>query len=219
MFKINAYRQIGELRANRRLQAGVAIVLAIMSTEFALRWNDHLQNQERQLAQLQGELHALRAQSRVESELVARRDALATAHQAIEDRLWSAPSEAIAQARFRDWLSEVLQAAGTRNPTISLAPPRPPGERRNQPASAKPSPMTSPEGLRELRATLAFPFSPDSLEKVLAAIEGGEALARVESIQVTRRTQRVELTVHLLSRITHPPSAPEQASTTRRENP
>ena len=201
MLNVNVQRLIGELRANRRLQAGIAVVLAIALAEFALRWSDHIQEQERQLAQLQGDLHALRTQSRVESELVAQRDALAAAHRTIEDRLWNAPSEAIAQARFRDWLAEALLSAGARNSTVSLAPPRPPGERRDQSIANNAKNPQPTEGLRELRGTIAFAFSPETLEKTLLTIEGGEALARVESIQVTRRTQRAELTVRLLARI------------------
>ena len=57
------------------------------------------------------------------------------------------------------------------------------------------------KSLRELRANLTLYFSPETLEKVLLEIEGGEPLAAVESLNVKRQERKVEMSVRVLMRI------------------
>lgn len=38
----------------------------------------------------------------------------------LEDRLWQAPTQALAQAQFRDWVNQTLQRAGLQKATLTL---------------------------------------------------------------------------------------------------
>lgn len=112
-----------ELRGSRRLQLALLAFVVIAAAEGGLRWSDRLAARERQLQDLRGELRSLRAQSRDEAELRQALAGLAEARRELDARLWRVPSEAIGQARLKDWLGGIAKQAGVANPTLTLSPP------------------------------------------------------------------------------------------------
>jgi hypothetical protein len=172
-----------DLSGNRRLQWGLLAVLVILGAEGGLRWMDTLGMQERKLAQLRDQKIRLREQVRDHTMLEALLDEAERLQAAAKARLWVVPSEAVGQARQKDWVQTLFQTEGVRLQTLVLATPR----ANLADAAARPA------DIREFRATLTFPFSPDNLEKVLAAIEAGPAFARVEGLRVNRRQRRIEI--------------------------
>jgi hypothetical protein len=117
----------------------------------------------------------------------------------LRTRLWQVPSEAQAQARLRDWLSNALRSAGVTRPAINLMPNTPvataavsarASTTSNEPAAAGPAPHT----LRT-RATVSFELAPSALENALMQIEAGGQLASVDNITVSTRSRRIEMTV------------------------
>ena len=201
-----------ELRRSRRLQLVLLAFLLLAVAEGGLRWNDRLAARERQLQQLRSELRTLRAQSRDEAALRQSLDALAQARRDVETRLWRVSSEAIGQARVKDWLESVLKRAGAARTTLTLAAAKPfaAADKEGVPAELR--------ALQEIRATVTFAFAPAVLEDVLAAIEAGEAFATIEALAVSRRDRRVDMTLRVLTRVAAAP-AETPGETPRRAAP
>lgn len=197
-----------ELKQNRRLQIGAIAVAVLLCVEGGLAWRDRLAAKEQQLRQVGGELRTLRAQSRAEAALRQARDDMALSRMELESRLWTVSSEAVGQARLKDWLKTIATNAKVIGPNLALAAAKPREEEAPTEGTdtAGAGTGTEPGGekkarLYEMRATLSLPFSPEILEHVLADIEGGAALASVESLTVSRRDRRIELTVCVLTRV------------------
>lgn len=202
-----------EFRANKRLQYGCAAILLIAVVNGGLNWSDRLTSQSRELSQVRGEIATLKQQSLDEASLRQTILELDQLDEEVNRRLWTIPSEAVGQARLKDWLSETLTRVGATNPTLKLANPRPPGreaDSSNQAApnatlrsdaKKRPGQTASDLGLREFRATIGFVFTPESLERLLAELEGGEPLAAIDSLTVSKRDRRAELGIRLLMRV------------------
>ncbi|MDR1647324.1 MAG: hypothetical protein LBR88_04720 [Zoogloeaceae bacterium] len=166
-------------------------MVVILGVEGNLRWIDHLDAQEKMLAQLRNQKSQLRAQVRDKAVLEVFLKKIGEIQSAAKTRLWVVPSEAVGQARQKDWIQALFQREGIRLQSLVLATPR---------ADAAASAVSTPSAeagtaadIREFRATLTFPFSPNNLEKVLGAIEGSSTFARIESLRVNRRQRRIEL--------------------------
>lgn len=206
-----------EFRANKRLQYGCAAIVLIALVQGGLNWSDRLTNQNRVLNQVRGEIATLKQQSLDEAALRQTLLELEQLDEEVNGRLWTIASEAVGQARLKDWLNETLARVGATNPTLNLANPRPPGKdketSRQDESSAtrrgetgnKPGTSPSDLGLREFRATIGFIFTPDSLERLLAALEGGEPLVAVDSLTVNKRDRRAEIGIRVLMRVVQNP--------------
>jgi len=195
-----------ELRSNRRLQLGLLAVALIALLEGSLRWADRLEAEHKKLQQLRGELATLRAQSQNEAALRQTLAEFELARRQAETKLWNVSSEAVGQARLKEWLNNLIERAGALKPTLNLSAARPLGGKEGSTTAA---PLAGKEeALREFRATLRYTFTPESLEKILAEIEAGETFSSVETLTVNRRERRVELTVRVLMRIGAPPTPP-----------
>jgi hypothetical protein len=180
---------VREFQQSRRLQLGLAAVLLLVGVEGCLRWIDHLAARERQLQEVRSELGTLRTQSGDESALRQSLADLVRAREAVDARLWAVSSEAVGQARLKDWVSGIINRVRAQNYTLAVSTARPVGG--NAEAG----------DLREIRATTSMTFTPAVLEMVLGEIEGGEAFANVEALNVDQRQRRVELTLRVLMRI------------------
>lgn len=187
-----------EIRSNKRLSYGLVVIVAVICVEGGMRWMDWVAQQQSELVQLQTDLLALRSNTRNEATL---KEALVRAErlqEAIDTRLWLVASEAVGQARLKDWLTDVVKTALANQYAITLASSR---ELINAQTKGPPD-LTN---LREFRATLSFQFTPSALEKVLAEIEGGKPFSSIDNLLVKQRERRVELTVRVLMRVTDVP--------------
>lgn len=118
----------------------------------------------------------------------------------LEAKLWHSPSEAQAQARLRDWLGTTLRAAGLTRFTLNLLPPQQtgvPAAALADSAPAKPLNESKPQTALRVRANVSFELAPTVLEAVLLGLERSGQLANIDSITVSRRSRRVELSVSL----------------------
>jgi hypothetical protein len=195
-----------ELRSNRRLLLGLALIALVVAFEGAVRWRDALVEQQSTLARLQTELATLRSQARDEAAL---RKQLADVKQlaaSVDARLWAVSSEAVGQARLKDWLTEIVQKSIADQYSIVLAASREVGvpgspTEGSSPRASTASARPQASGLREFRATVSFIMTPQALEGVLLAIEGGQPFAMVETLNAKAIERRVEMTVRVLMRI------------------
>lgn len=186
---------IDEFKSNRRLQIGLALIALVIVVEGGLRWSDHLSSQAQLLGELQMRRVALQSRSRDAGALEERLERLRNAETAAQARLWQVPSEAVGQAKQKDWLLETFKTLGVTPQSIVLATPKAgPAERDSAPRNE----VDSVAGVRRFRATLMFQFSPAALESVLVALESGEPFVDIESLVVNRRQRRVELTIATL---------------------
>ncbi len=195
-----------ELRRNRRLQVGLAAIALVILGDRALAWSDSLDARRQALTQAQIEVATLKSQARNEPTMqMAMRDIRAAAALA-DARLWVVSSEAVGQARLRDWLIDQIKLAGAGNYTVNVASPKPvvaagaEGVASNAPSALPSSPATG-GGLFEYGAALTFTLTPESLEKMLTALEAGDAMSKLESLSVRRNDRRVELGVRMLMRV------------------
>lgn len=195
-----------DFRRNRRLQIGILAILAIMMAEGSLRWLDHLAHQEVLLDELRNKKLTLQGQSRDEPGLTRLLQEYKAARQTAEARMWVVPSEAVGQALQKDWLQAAFKECAVIPQSITLASPK---------SFAKPDTTGAPKptraqqemketeirGIREFRATVLFPFTPVGLEKVLAALEGGEPFVQIETLNANRRERRIEITLRMLMEV------------------
>jgi hypothetical protein len=196
---------IEELRTNRRLQLGLVAIALVVLVDRALAWSDSLDARRQALAQVQIEVATLKSQARNEAAMqTAMRDIRAAAALA-DARLWVVSSEAVGQARLRDWLIEQIKLAGAGNYTVNVASPKPVVAAVGaELAAATDSSSSAPApsgGLLEYSAALTFTLTPESLEKMLTALEAGDAMSKLESLSVRRNDRRVELAVRMLMRV------------------
>jgi hypothetical protein len=184
-----------ELRGNSRLRWGLLAIALVLLVDGALRWSDWVTRQQQTLTRFQTELAELKSNARDEASL---RSALAqakTMSEAVDARLWTVSSEAVGQARMKDWLTDIVKRAVANQYVVTLAASRELGK----PGTSS-VPTVSPT-LREFRATVSFQLTPRALEGVLLDIEGGEPFAAVETLLVKKQERRVEITVRLIMRI------------------
>ena len=191
-----------EIRGKRSLQYGLLAMALLFCGEMLLQWSDWQEAQEKQWQQLRSELRTLRNQSRDEATLRNQLNALETQQMLVDERLWRVSSEAVGQARLKDWLTEQLKKAGVTQFKLSLSTPVGLNTQQTTPATTPPAPGKTPATeLYELRANLTYAFTPSTLEDVLLTIEGSKALAAVESLKVSRRDRSVDMGIRILVHI------------------
>lgn len=207
---------LASLRQSRRLQVGMVLIALLVAGEGVLRWNDHLTDKLEQLQKMRSELRNLRNQTRDEAALHKTLADLRQARETVDSRLWVVSSEAVGQARLKDWLKATLKRAGIVSQSLKISAAQPVNERgrgeRYSPSTNSsniaPAQNTMPDtdaasqpGLRQINATLNIPFTPATLEQLLGDIEGGDAYAGVEALTIMQRERRAELTIRILLRV------------------
>ena len=193
---------LSEIRSKRSLQYGLLAMALLFCSELLLQWTDWQDAQEKQWQQLRSELRTLRHQSRDEATLRNQLNALETQQMLVDERLWRVSSEAVGQARLKDWLTEQLKKAGVTQFKLSLSTPVGLNTQQTTLATPPPAPGKTPAtALYELRANLTYAFTPSTLEDVLLTIEGSKALAAVESLKVSRRDRSIDMVIRILVHI------------------
>lgn len=195
-------RAAAEMRANPRLRYGLALIILVLMTEAGLRWSDAIAQQQQTLVKLQSDLSALKSGMRSEAALKQSLAQVQRMGKAMDTRLWTVSSEAVGQARLKDWLTDLVKRSIADQYAIALGatqdvgkPAAPFGGEAIRTASA------SDSALREFRATVSFRLTPRALEGVLLGVEGGEPFAAVETLTVKGQERRVEMTVRFLMRV------------------
>lgn len=198
-----------ELKTNRRLQFGTLAIVLMLVVEIGMNWSDRLTRQTKELNQLRAQIASLRQQSHNEAYLTETLASLEQLQREVDERLWLVSSEAVGQAKVKDWINETLGRIGISNSTINIATPRPAQNKNDGPAFANPT----DKSLLEFRATISFGFSPETLENLLAELEGGEPFVAIDALTVNRQTRRVELGIRLLMRLDATGTPPEKKVT------
>lgn len=193
---------VAELRTNRRLSYGLMLIAVVLALDLGLRWREAVAQQQQALVKLHADFAALQAGARNE---VALAESLAISKkmsQTLEQRLWSVSSEAVGQARLKDWLTGVVKFSKANQYAIVLGASKEFGKTEISPelGLAK-SQAKAEDALREFRATVSFNFTPEALETMLLAVEGGESLVAVEALTVKGVERRVEMTLRVLMRV------------------
>ena len=187
-----------DLRGNRRLHWGLAVIALILIGYGLLLWSDNVERSSKQLRKLQGEISSLKAQSRDPKPWQERIAEVKDQRALLDKRLWVNPSEAAVQARLRDWLTEIAKSSIANRYLVTL------GSVTNATRDASGGNITEgtlPEKLKQYKASLSFDFTPASLEAVLLAIEGGGQFAVVDTLSVNKRAKRAEVNVIVFARL------------------
>ena len=114
---------LSEIRSKRSLQYGLLAMALLFCSELLLQWTDWQDAQEKQWQQLRSELRTLRHQSRDEATLRNQLSELEAQQRIVGERLWRVSSEAVGQARLKDWLGEQLKKAGINKFRLTLSTP------------------------------------------------------------------------------------------------
>lgn len=174
------------LHIDRRLLGLVGIGLLVVLGELALRGWDAHRLLSAELQKVRGRAAVLAASSD-QIDWNARTLAVEAQREVLQKRLWQAPSEAQAQARLRDWLASALRSAEVSRPSVNLLPMLASGVASNTDGAALQA--------SRARAVVSFELAPGTLEQALLQIEAGGQLARVDSLSVSARSRRVEMSV------------------------
>jgi hypothetical protein len=200
-----------DLRSNPRLRWGLVLIAIVVLVEGGLRWSDAIAQRQQVLVKLQADVIALRTGLKNDAALTESLEASRKTAALVDARLWTVSSEAVGQAKMKDWLTEVVKRNIADQYAINLNGSRELGKRD---ATGGAAPVATPAqteaataGVREFRANVSFRLTPRALEGVLLDVEGGEPFAVVESLLVKGQERRVEATVRVLMRI-----QPQEAS-------
>lgn len=184
MAALSPPKWLGAIRIDRRARWLIAIAAVLASIELLLpAWDAHRKT-EAELATVRKQVQLLAAADDGIDWVVQTRDSERQRAQ-LQSRLWQAPSQAQAEARLRDWLTNALSNAAVAKPSVSLLPVQ---------SAAAASAAGTPALLR-VRASVGFELAPKALENALVQIEAGGQLARVDTLSASVRTRRVEMTV------------------------
>jgi Type II secretion system (T2SS), protein M subtype b len=193
-----------ELAANRRLQVGLALVVLIVLAYGFVYWGEAIARDSKRLAALQAEAVALKSQDSNPARWQERLAKVQALQSAVTERLWVNTSEAAAQARLRDWLTEIARSAVASRYLVTLGSvatvsgATSAANLANAASAADAPPATA---LRQFKASLSFDFQPQSVESALAAIEGGNQFAFVDSLSINKRARRAEINITVFARI------------------
>ena len=191
-------KAFAELRANPRLRWGLVLIALVVVVDGGFRWSDAVVQQEQALAKLQADVAALKAGLKNEATLQDSAESSRLLAALIDKRLWAVSSEAVGQAKMKDWLTEVVKRNIADQYAITLGVSRELGKQEGSNAATLPE---STLAVREFRANVSFRMTPRALEGVLLEIEGGEPFGAVESLLVKASERRVEMTIRVLMRI------------------
>lgn len=189
-----------ELAANRRLQFGLALVVLIVLAYGFVYWGEAIARDSKRLGILQTEAVALKSQDSNPARLQERLAKVQALQTVVTERLWINTSEAAAQARLRDWLTEIARSAVASRYLVTL------GSVATVSASSSANAANAQEAtpasaLRQFKASLSFDFQPQSVESALSAIEGGNQFAFVDSLSINKRARRAEINITVYARI------------------
>lgn len=186
-----------EFKSNKRLQYGSMVILLITLVNGSLHWSDRITTQTQELKALTGEIVTLKQQAMDETLFQEALTKATQAHQIVEARLWTVPTDAIGQARLKDWLLDTMARAGITNPNLNLANPKP-IEEAPPPLPQSASSTVNRGGLKRFGATISFRFTPETLERCLGELEGGDPFIAVDTLVINKREARVEIGLGVL---------------------
>ena len=187
-----------DLKTNRRLQWALVLSVLILAVYVLLELQDAIVERERTLADLRTEIAKIRDVGRNSDALVHTAAELARNREKLESRLGGFATEAVAQAAMLEWLDSIFLKAGLPKPQVSQVGIQPMSA---TPGNEQSSPQADTSEDMELNAVVSFGYSPESLLAVLEAVEGGQRLAYVYSLNVNASTRRIEMGVRQVTRI------------------
>ncbi len=170
-------QQLGPLReqwnSNPRLQVAVWIILGLMLINIitvAYRW------QSSQLDELENSAQKLKKMESLVGQSIWSQRAISAVSglEAREKRLWRTDSAALARADLQAWLEQQVDNSGI-------------GKSRFDVLQLAESPI---DGIGELHASISGEYTPESLSKLLIAIEGASQQVVINALDVNNRTRQ-----------------------------
>lgn len=199
---------LNQLRANARLRAGLALIIAIAWLYGVLTLREEVQAQNQRFRSANLAVNRLKAQL-AEPEWPARATTARALAVQMEGRLWQAPTPGLAQAAYQDWLTISMVKAGITNPQIAVSVVEEAAAAGNA-ADAKTAPDTLAD-VWKLKAKMQFEFNPPALMDFLAALENHERQSVVRQLTVRKEPAprvEMELTAYFQKQKTAPGATP-----------
>ncbi len=193
---------LAELRNNRRLRLGIALIIGVLWVYAILLLRDaqvvaagEYHNASIKLARLQAATQ--------QGEWEERLNQAKTLQTEIESRLWRGATIGLARAAFQDFLSQQLQQAGMTRPSVSMGS----ADEGNRSDGVQ-SGIT--DDLWKVKAKLVFDFNPLSFNKFFVQLTNHPHHIVVESLHVTKEpAPRVEM---MLAAYFQKPDSPPTAA-------
>ncbi|HEY9101387.1 hypothetical protein [Chitinimonas sp.] len=195
-----------ELRANPRLQLGLAAIIAIAVVVGLLSLDDARLAAQRKYNALQTENARMRKQLGGSVRQQWLQSSLDKA-QARADAMWQVSSPVMAQAELGDWLISELDDVGVKGAKIDQPSLRRLSDQKADPGHTKKDEKNSQDcdtaecQLIELRTTVRLPYDLGVLNKALAKIEAADRPIRVDQMTFNTNERRAELIVQVLAKL------------------
>lgn len=204
-----------ELHANRRVQIGLLLIATIFAGYQLAKLSDHVDAQRDQLVAARSELGKARLRSRNvdgKKQLEAKRGQL---QRALDSSLWRVPSPAVAQAQMNEWLVSGLSRLSLDRLSVSQTTLVP---KKNASVSldalsgnfSDSAPDAQQGELVEVKASVSFAYDSVLLIDALAFLESGQRHAVVDSLTVSPRERKIDMSVRATAMIDK--AAPLQAA-------
>lgn len=183
---------VNELRQNARLRIGLSLIILITGLYYVLDLRDDNAGLAEQLHRLQAKKARILATTKQQG-WPERLEQAKSIHSKAEKRLWDAPTLALAQANYQDWLKQQLLLAKAQRPNIKVGDVE---QARSNSATGKTDDTEEnplPEGINRIPAKIEMDFTPSTLNDLLEHLEGSTRLVVIESLNV--KSPRVTLLV------------------------
>lgn len=187
-------------QANPRLRILLSLIALIIIADASLRWLDGVTQQLTRRTELQAEVAQLQRQTRDPQRLQHNLADARLLQQHALHRILLVRSEAQAQARLQDWLTQLVQQNNVQVMALSVGSARPVTEATPQAKHDK-TLDTRPRADMSLTANMTVRFTPDALNTLLLALEDAEWIVRIDSLSVRRAERRVDIVLSVPVRI------------------
>lgn len=191
---------LAELRHNKRLRIGLALIIGIIWLYWLLDMRDQHDQLLDQYKQAGTQVARLQAQQK-QTQWLDRAEQAQFALDAAQARIWHSASLGLAQAELQDWLNAQLQELKAVRPTVKVGDPD-----NSAKANESADKADDTQQLSHLRAQVSLNFAPETLHGLLIAMAAAKNQIVVDSMTV--RANRVDLTLSAWYKIA--PGQPEE---------
>lgn len=185
-----------QLRSNRRLRVGLALIVATLGTYLTLDQSEQVAKKQKEYRRLSVQLAQAQRQATDTSWLARSKEAVQALAE-LRDKDWTDNNHGLIQSKWNDYLQTLLAQEKTVNPTVALS------EALTDSPKSKQDDSIAVNGMTMMRAKLRFEALPRTLYNILQIIDTNKQTMVVESLTYNwiGTTGRAEINLKALTHL------------------
>lgn len=185
-----------QLRSNRRLRVGLALIVATLGTYLTLDQSEQVAKKQKEYRRLSVQLAQARQQA-TDTSWLARSKEAGQVLAELRGKDWVDNNHGLIQSKWNDYLQTLLTQEKTVNPTVALS------EALADSPKSKQDDSNAVSGMTMMRAKLRFEALPRTLYNILQTIDTNKQTMVVESLTYNwvGTTGRAEINLKALTHL------------------